>query len=366
MSNINVIPFTELTERTQDLSRNGADTRSRTRGIVNDVYTLEIPKVYDWQWMKASSSISCIAEYNSGVVNVNTQDTVCTFSGATITSAMSNRKIKFSNNNNVYDFTYTDGTGGTINPPLSLATNVSNGSYTIFKNIFSLPSNFDHFPVNGGLLFYQSGVPTPLPELLDDDYYEQANASPSATPDSCRPLEPDVDGNLQVEIIPPPSQAYILYNEYFKKLSPMKEDTSGTISFTSNSTSVTGTSTRFTYMTTGDYIRADGFGVNADSVWYRIKTITHNSAMTISQVFRTDSSYTGTYTISKAPEMPYQFHNAIIWGAIEKLLPDQSDPMLLMAHMQYAKVMSDNKIQVQSRHAKDNIELIAEDIEYRR
>jgi len=47
MSNIKAIPFTEITERVQDLSRSNADTRSRIRGIVNEIYTLDIPAETD-------------------------------------------------------------------------------------------------------------------------------------------------------------------------------------------------------------------------------------------------------------------------------------------------------------------------------
>lgn len=367
MSNIKAIPFSEIVETVQDLSRSNADVRGRIRGIVNEIYTLDIPKEADWNWLKASSAISCVAEYNTGVASINTQDTAVLFtSGATITTSMSNRKIKFSNNGDIYDFTYSAANSGTISPPLSGSLNIAGGTYTIYKNIYSLPSDFDRFPINGGLLFYSAGQPTPLPELIDDDYYEQVNASPASTPTNCRLVGYDTSGNEQVEIIPPPSSAFILLNEYIKSLSPMKENTMGTIVVTSNQTVVTGTGTVFTQMNTGDYLRADVFGKGADSIWYKIEAITSDTNLTLSTVFRKDSSYSGTYTICAVPHMPYKFHNALVYGAIRKVLPDQKDPVFIMANMEYAKIIRDNKILAQSRYAKDDVELIAEDTEYRR
>jgi hypothetical protein len=367
MSNLKVIPFSELLEKVSDLSRSNTDQKSRIKGIVNEVYTLDIPKEYDWYWLKANSAISCIAEYKSGTVAINTQDTAIYFgSGAVITTDMTGRKIKFYNNSDIYDFTYVAANSGSILPPLSGSTNIISGGYTIYKNIYSLPSDFDRFPVNGGLLFYSAGQPSPLPELVDDDYYEQVNTSPTSIPEGCRFTEYDTAGNMQIEIIPPPSVAYILRDEYIKTLAPMLETTMGTIVINSNQTAVTGTGTLFLEMNTGDYLRADRFGTKGESIWYKISAISSNSDLTLTNTFRRDSSYTGTFTISAEPKIPYKFHNGIIYGAIRKILSDEKDPMLMYANAEYLKIINDNKVLEQSRHAKDDVELIAEDFNYRR
>lgn len=367
MSNIRQIPFSEIIERTQDLSRSNADTKPRIRGLINDLYTAEIPRSFDWHFLKSSSAISVLAQHNSGFASVTTQGTAVTLqSSNTITSAYTGRKIKFSGNQDVYDFTFSNNTGGTISPPLSGITNVSTGGYTIYQNIYTLPSDFDRFPVNGGLLFYQGGQPMPLPELVDDDYYEQSLASPTSIPESCRFIGYDTAGNEQVEIIPPPSQVYILKNEYIKTLSPMYENTMGTVVITSNQTAVTGTGTVFTQMNTGDYLRFDAFGKGADSVWYQIQAISTDTNLTLSTSFRKDSSVSGSFTICSSPKIPYKFHEALIYGTVEKLLPDQNDPMFVFSHVQYAKILSDNKINERNRNTKQDIELIAEDSNYRK
>src|SRR3990167_2989764 len=367
MSNIRTLPFTEIVERASDLSRTNADSKQRIRGIVNEVYTLDIPKEYDWSFLKASSAISVLAEHKSGYASVTTQGTAVTLqSSNTISAAYTGRKVKFSGNANIYDFTFSNNTGGTISPPLSGITNISTGGYTIFQNIYTLPADFDRFPVNGGLLFYSAGQPKPLPELLDDDYYEQATASPASTPEYCRLVGYDTAGVRQVEVLPPPSQAYILLNEYIKTLPPMSENTMGTVVITSNQTAVIGTGTVFTQMNTGDYLRFDPFGKGADSVWYQINAISSDTNLTLATNFRKDSSVSGSFVICSIPRMPYRFHDALIYGSLRKLLPDEKDPMLAYANAEYQKIILYNKNLEQSRHAKDDVELIAEDYQYRR
>ena len=44
MSNLRIIPYTEIVELVGDRSRANADTKQRIRGVVNEVYTLDIPK----------------------------------------------------------------------------------------------------------------------------------------------------------------------------------------------------------------------------------------------------------------------------------------------------------------------------------
>jgi len=361
------IPFTEIVERVKDLSRSAADVKGRIRGIVNDIYTREIPRMYDWPWLKANSQIAVIAEYDTGVASVTTQGTLVSFfSGAVITTAMTGRKIKFDNNPNIYDFVYNDASGGTINPPLSGEQNVGTDGYTIFKTEYSLPVDFDRWPINGGLLYMAGGIPTPIPEKVDDDFFEAFTASPTEVPEMVRLKQDDTAGCPQFEINPPPASAYVLGNEYIKFLLPMVEFSDGTIAITAGGTAVTGTSTKFTLATTGDYLRVDGLGVGADSDWYRITAITNDTTATLDRAFRSDTSVAAAaFVISMAPRMPYRMQDALVYGAIEKILTDQNDPMLMFAHVKYAEIMTDNKVLDRNRKAKDEVELIAEDAFYR-
>ncbi len=365
--NIRDTPFTEIVETVQDLSRSKSDDKRRIRGIVNRRYTASIPREMDWPFMKSTSSISVTAEYKSGIVTVNTQGTVCTFSGAIITSQMTGRKIKFTNNANIYDFTYTDITGGTIAPSLSLATNVSQGTYTIFRNIYPLAQDFDRFPINGGLLYLSGGQKVPLPEKHDDDYYQQFTPNPTNNPEFCRMLGYDTGGAREFEMVPPPAGNLVIEYEYQKTLPPMKDNTSGTVSITSGGTLVTGVGTLFADANTGDYLRIDGMGISQDSTWHRVDTITNDTTATITPVFRSDSSVaTANYTISSSPQYPPKLQEALVYGAVRDIIADQNDPNFIFYHSEYANIITDNKVHIQTRRTNENVELAAEDFNFRR
>jgi len=362
--NTRVIPFTEIVERVQDLTRSASDDKKRIRGVVNNRYMRSMPREFDWRYLKSSSSLLTTAEYKSGVVSVNTQNTACVFSGAVITSAMTGRKIKFTNNNNIYDFTYTTTAGGTISPPLSLATNISMGAYSIYQDEYALMSDFDRFPINGGILYYSGGRPTPLPEKDDDDYYEEATASPTATPDSCRILPEDSAGQPVVQIIPPPSVQLVMPYEYLKTLPPMREFTGGTIAVTG--TAVTGDGTVFSQANTGDYLRQDFMGQGVDSEWYRINTITGDTGLTLATSVASNNAAGSDYVVCSVPQYPTSLQEALVYGGVRDILPDQNDPTFIDYNNKYAQVLSDNKTLILNRRSKQDVELIAQDWDYRR
>jgi len=366
---IQTIPFIEIIERVRRLAREKASNEGVVRGIVNDIYTRDIPKEADWSYAKSQSALSCLAEQNTGVVSINTQSTACWFSsGLTLDSSYTGRKIKFNGNSNIYDLTFVASNSASINPPLSGLANIGSGGYTIFKDIFSLASDFDRFPVNGGLLYYSAGIPTPIPEKTDDDWYSSFYASPGVEPEMCRLIQPDTAGNAQVQINPPPQDPIVVQYEYLKGFKPMSFSTAGgTVVTSNNSLAVTGTSTYFTYMTTGDYFRIDNLGIADDSDWYRIATISSNTDMTLEKAFRTDTQGAFTkFTISSAPEIPYRIQDAIIYGTMTRLLTDQNDKFFQLYQMKYENTIKDNKVLYANRMAKDDIDLIASDYNYRR
>jgi len=101
--NINEVPFTELVERAGQLARiTNENERSRVRGAVNDEWR-DLPNKEDWSFLKSSSSIACIPPLSTGQATVTTQSNTVTFSAdVALDSAYTGRKIKFSNNDNVY------------------------------------------------------------------------------------------------------------------------------------------------------------------------------------------------------------------------------------------------------------------------
>ena len=92
-------PFTEIVERVMSLGRVNQNAIEKVRGIVQDIYTRDIPTKHDWNFLFASSAIVTTGEYKTGNATVNTGDRIVTFSTDTVLiDSMNSRKIKFSFN----------------------------------------------------------------------------------------------------------------------------------------------------------------------------------------------------------------------------------------------------------------------------
>jgi len=363
--NINEIPYTELIERAAEISRSGSENdRPRVRGSVNDMATKEISGKFDWEFMKASSSITCDQKYNTGTVSANTGATQLTFSGTTLIAGMTGRKIKISGNDVVYDFTFTDTTGGTVNPPIAGTTNISSQSYNIFQPIYALAPDFDRFPIKGGLILWQGGKKTIIPEKRHIQYYREYSASPG-TPSCCRIVSNDTAGNPQVELIPPPQYGIALGYDYFRVAKPLRQTSMGTITITGSTSTVTGTGSRFLEANTGDYIRVNANGIQEDSEWFRINGITHDSSLTVSTLFTNSSVAGAEYVISSVPDMPAFMHLAVLHGAVRELIGNQDDPMYAYHHVKTATIMTDAKVRYLTRLDSVDLEGDFEEYDYR-
>ena len=306
--------------------------------------------------------------YTTGNATINTQATAVSFSSdVVLTAAFTGRKIKFSENPNVYDLTFSNATSGTISPPLSGSNNISAGAFTIFQPNYALAPDFDRFPKNGGLLLYQGGRIKQIREAQSTkEYYEKYNPSPS-TPELCRVVEFGTAGVPHVELVPPSKEASVFQCDYIRRLLPLRETTAGFVDINSSGTAVTGSAgtTRFTEAQTGWYIRIDAFGIGDDSEWYRISNIAHNSSLTIS-AFGLSGATTAAYTISATPQMPFGIHPAILYGAAMSLMADQNDPQYAVMASLKTAVLIDARRLYKTRVYSQEIETVAEEFHYRR
>lgn len=368
--NISELPFTELNERVALMSRatNSTD-KSRVRGATNDEYVRQLPKWEDWQFLIAQSSLSTFVPYRTGSVSVNTLSTAITFSSdVALDSTYTGWQIKFSNNSNVYEFTYTNATGGTISPPLSGDQNITAGSYVLFQSKYSLASDFSRFPKNGGIILYQGGRPSLIQESQSrEDWYAWYSPSPS-TPVRCQLINWGTAGTQAVEITPPTSKATVLPYDYVLKLNPMREVTGGFIDISAGGTSVTGSAgtTLFTQAQTGWYLRVDAFGKGQDSEWYRILAIQHNSSLTLQTAFGLSGATTAAFTICPAPAVPSILHDAIMYGAAMSIFVDQNDPQFMFMASQKAASIVHARTLFKSRVYNQEIDTIATEWRYRR
>lgn len=368
--NIAEIPVTEIVERVKALGRVGRNTDTKIRGVVQDIYLREIPSKYDWNFMLVSSGITTIAQYNAGVASVTTGGATVTFSSAALISAsMVGRKFNIIGDGGIYEVTSMSSTTScTVTPPYQATQNASNQSYSIYQPIYAMARDFDRFPKPGGIYRQIGGEKKVLEELQYRPYLDTYQVTPT-NPDKCRIVGQDTAGNTLVELVPAPSQAENWGCDYYKQLRPLTETTAGTISsIQAGATLVVGnTTTRFTEATTGDWFRIDALGTGADSLWYRIIAISHDSQMTLATAFaNTAITSLANYTIARAPEMPVRLHMGIVYGSLRSLELDQTDENFLFYHTQYAQVMSDAKRIYMSRPYNQEVTGIHEDYLYRR
>lgn len=367
--NINEIPFTELVERTIELARERPDTRPKIRAIVNDIYTREIPRKEDWSFFLMRSALTVSPEYITGNVSATTGDTVATFSSdATISADYTGYKLTMEGNSYVYDFTYSDSTGGTINPPLSGTVNASATSYHLFRPEYSLAWDFDRFPKNGGLVDYIGNTEQIIKESSFQDFHMDYSASPTDRPQYCKLVgKVDTAGKQLLEINPPPKSAKSYGYYYFNSPKVMKETTSGLAAIGASGVDVVGDSnTQFSQANTGDYFRIDAFGQGGDSEWYRIIAISGNSGLTLQTAFGLSGATSANYTICSAPQMPSKMHPAILYGSILQVAVDQEDALYQTYYIKLAEVLSDGKRLYKTRIYNQDIHTIAEEYLYRR
>ena len=367
--NTDQLPFTEIVERVREIARIASDNdRPRARGAVNDVYARKIPAEEDWTFLLVSSAITCDRPVSDGTVTVNTGDSTVQLSSTSLGSANTGWRVKLNDNADVYTLTYVNATTMTINPSLSEGQNIANGAYVAFNPFYALATNFDRFPKNGGFLFYQGGRITAIPEQREQKYYQDYTPQPNSVPAHCRPVTMGTSGVPIYEIVPPPLKAYNLPYEYLKRPEQLRESTAGWVTIDAGSTVVVGSPgfSRFTEAQTGWYFRVDAFGQGADSEWYRIISIAHNSSLTLQTAFGMSGAVSAGYTLCPAPDYPVKVQPAIMFGAITVITADQNDELYQFYNARYTETLSDAKRTFKTRIYPQEVETVFEDFQYRR
>ncbi len=234
-----IIPFTELFERLMTLSKiDSFNNEDYAKGLVNDSYTRSLPGQNDWNPIIKTAYLTMSAYYSTGTVACTAGATSLTGTGTTwISTQTANNgwKIKFAGLDIVYDFTYVSSTTATINPGLEGATNLSGGSYSLFRDEYALPSDFDRFLKNGSIYVYQGGrVYNIIGELPKDQFRAEFFPEPSDPIFRAMLTLTDTSGYRLLRLNPPPKTARVYPFEYVPKIPSMKEYTIGTVSVTAS------------------------------------------------------------------------------------------------------------------------------------
>jgi len=134
-------------------------------------------------------------------------------------------------------------------------------------------------------------------------------------------------------IFPTPASANTItlnYNYLLKDLT--KDDyTTGTVSSTQNSQTITGSGTTFTANMVGRWFRATD-----DGDWYRISAFGSTTSITLETVFEGSSVSGSAFTIGESPELPVEAHEYIPHRVAGMMyLGIKRNPAQARAHLNY-------------------------------
>lgn len=153
----------------------------------------------------------------------------------------------------------------------------------------------------------QNGNKYPLTLIESEHDWNIITANTVST--ATYPQSMHIRGNDQIGIYPLPAAA--IANGLVISFEPdqvaMANDdyTTGTAAATNGSLSVTGTGTAFTSAMVGRYFRVD-----ADGRWYKIRTVTNGTTLTLDNYF-IGNSISGAYTIGEASILPAAYHDSL-------------------------------------------------------
>lgn len=318
-------PFTKIVEDVMlEVRENSseANVENKFRRRVNDIYARDLFAKNDFDFLSRIGTVTIPAGYTTGTASIAVGGTAVTGVGTTWTTAMTGYKIRFFGNQDIYTFTRTGNTTGTIFPTFSGDAAISGGQYLIFQDTFSLAGDYDRMVDPPGFYYDYYNARVTLSRKMTIDWYKLWSTVRSLFPMYYRPFGRSSD-NLywQVQFAPPILHNKFIYYEYIPTFSDMKEYITGTCATTAGSAIVTGTATDFTNnVHTGDAFRKDAY-IND---WYLISSVDSPTQVTLTSAYPITTS-AGSYTISDIPQIPVSLQLAIFYGACALSTQDQDN-----------------------------------------
>lgn len=156
-----------------------------------------------------------------------------------------------------------------------------------------------------------ASVPYPLEQIDDEDVWNELNMRESS---SDIPEFYYIRGSNEVGIFPIPSSsntdaAAIRYERRMRDMSAA-DYTTGTITLTNDSTTVTGAGTTFTEAMVGRWIRIND--PDGDGFWYQIEDFTSTTVVVLARKYQGETLAGASFTIGEMPDIPEEFHENLI------------------------------------------------------
>jgi len=136
-----------------------------------------------------------------------------------------------------------------------------------------------------------------------------------------------IRGDDEIGIYPIPASAVTggleIYFEPREKNMSQDDYTTGTVTVTNGSATITGSGTTFTQAMVGRYFRVtDG----SEGLWYRIATFTSTTVLVLENIYEGTSGAAKTYEIGEMANLPDELHEALIDYAMYRYSLRRRDP----------------------------------------
>lgn len=306
------LPFTRGYEDVALLMREQSDeaeVRQRYRRRFNQYYQFDMANYFEWDFLRREGTASLVGIYDTGTVDINVGATTVTGTGTTFTSAMVGRKIKFDDNDEIYTIdAFNSATSIDITPALYGGSNIDDGSFQIYQDVYALADDYGAMTVEPGMYQSVSGGTQNLIWLDEEEWNERFTTTPSDFATYWREFPGKTSlGKYQFQINPVPQNDRIARYEYFKLLDELREFTTGTVTTTLNSTTATTNADYSASISAGQFFRVD-----STNEWRKISSVS-GTTITLENSYPATTS-AAAYTVCDALDIPERHHMAVIYG----------------------------------------------------
>lgn len=186
---------------------------------INSAYQF-VSGSYAWPWLLKNGTIQTVTDITTGTVSINAGATSLTFSSAPAVSVANQYMIKFDDtSNDWYNISSHSAasTSATLASPYLGTSNLSGGSYTLRKVLYSLPSDCDRIIDLRQAITKVKLVPV---DARTFDYYLP---DPTATADPVyySTIGLDSSNAWQVTLYPVPSETINIQVRYLKMITAL-------------------------------------------------------------------------------------------------------------------------------------------------
>lgn len=341
-------PFTAIVEDVMlEVRENSTEVavERKYQRRVNDIYVRDLLSK-DFDFLRTTNNITLSAAYSTGTVAITAGDTAVAGTSTVWTTSHTGMKMKITGNDEIYTFTRTGGTTGTISPALTGSTTYTAATYIIFQDTYSLALDFDRLVIPPGFYYDYNSSKVSLSPKFNKDWYRTWTTTSTEKPTSYRVFG-RASSNLywQVQVMPPITASRILSYEYIPLYSDMTEYITGTCATAAGDATVTGTGTDFVNnVSAGDAFRLD----SVPNDWYLVSSVTDGTHLELTANYPSTKTTTA-YTICKVPKTPVQLQQAIFYGACYLSSQDQDNDSAAKNYYNLYKKSVDDYMSIENK-----------------